>query len=175
MRSHETRSSCIVAFYGLFVTQPLHERVWRKVYSKRRGVSRTTAKLSCPLTPPEPVVPKPRRSRREFLRISLSFVACAESLVQAPRPAEAFSNIFAAPEDLPTRLEQRVSQEIPERIFQSNLYFPDYFTGTWDTESTLLSATCPAGYKLFGRPGSFEEATKVSYESVFRYTINENV
>lgn len=63
-------------------------------------------------------------------------------------------------QDLMTRVT-KVNVPPLQGLFQKDLYFPEFFAGTWDVESTLLSVECPAGYKLFGRQGSFEAAQSV--------------
>ncbi|CAN8070771.1 unnamed protein product [Agarophyton chilense] len=93
------------------------------------------------------------------------------SIDQAPR-AEAVYNPFGPPPDLVMRLKQRTPEEMAERLFQEDLHYPEFFAGKWKSISTLLSVACPAGYKLFGRTGAFEEAKKgigekLQYESRF--------
>lgn len=97
--------------------------------------------------------PKGCLSRRAFVHLSLS-------LSLLPLPARAY-NPFAEQQDLISHLEHAIPHPPISKIFQRDLYFPPSFQGTWDTYSTLLSVACPAGYKLFGRQGSFESAQKV--------------
>lgn len=101
-------------------------------------------------------------SRRDIVRWAVSGISGVFLGSLVPRPAEAIYNPFAPPPDIVARLKQRLSEEAPERRFQEDLYYPTFFAGTWKTNSTLLSVACPAGYKLFGRLGSFEDAKKVS-------------
>lgn len=101
--------------------------------------------------------------RRHFLRtltsgVSLSLLSTSLS----PSEAQATINIpLAKPEDLVARIGQNASRRPVTHLFQDDIYYPDYFAGVWNTESTLVSVTCPAGYKLFGRPGSYENAQRV--------------
>ncbi|KAI0567599.1 hypothetical protein FGB62_1g315 [Gracilaria domingensis] len=99
-------------------------------------------------------------SRRDMMRWAIAGISLF-SLGQTPQSVEAALNPFASPPDLVKRLKQKTSEEMTERLFQEDLYYPDFFAGTWKTSSTLLSVACPAGYKLFGRTGSFEEAKKI--------------
>lgn len=74
---------------------------------------------------------------------------------------------FTKPEDLIARMRQGAPKRPVTHLFQNDIYYPDYFAGVWNTESTLVSVTCPAGYKLFGRPGTFENAQRVSVCGTF--------
>lgn len=45
-----------------------------------------------------------------------------------------------------------------EPSMTADLYYPVWFSGTWETTSTLRAVAAPAGYKLFGRAGAYEQA-----------------
>eukprot|EP00737_Agarophyton_chilense_P004567 gb/GEZJ01005840.1/.p1 GENE.gb/GEZJ01005840.1/~~gb/GEZJ01005840.1/.p1 ORF type:complete len:173 (-),score=16.79 gb/GEZJ01005840.1/:375-893(-) len=99
-------------------------------------------------------------SRRGLMRWAVAVLGGSMySIDQAPR-AEAVYNPFGPPPDLVMRLKQRTPEEMAERLFQEDLHYPEFFAGKWKSISTLLSVACPAGYKLFGRTGAFEEAKK---------------
>lgn len=110
---------------------------------------------------------KPKMSfevgRKEFTRTVFAAASfSALSAIYSPRQTDAFASPFAAPMDLVARVGQRAPRRPEERLFEEDLFYPDYFAGVWKTESKLVSVTCPAGYKLFGKPGSFEAAQRVS-------------
>lgn len=102
-------------------------------------------------------------SRRTFNRTSLAGIASSILFHHGIiRSAQAISSPFATPDDLAQRLVTRLTREPASKLYQSDIFYPEYFTGLWQTESTLLAVECPAGYKLFGRPGSFEATKEVS-------------
>lgn len=62
-----------------------------------------------------------------------------------------------------------------ETSMSSDLYYPDWFSGLWETTSTLRAVGAPAGYKLFGRSGAYEQAINdidrsITYKSRFIHT-----
>lgn len=100
-------------------------------------------------------------SRRQFVQILFSGAGLAAAF-GVHTSAEALPSPFASPENLISRVAQKAPHRPDAKLFEEDLFYPDYFAGVWDTESKLISVTCPAGYKLFGRPGSFESAQHVS-------------
>lgn len=101
-------------------------------------------------------------SRRQFAQTVFS-AASLGAMFAAPGAVEAILSPFAAPENLISRIAQKTPPRPEAKLFEEDLFYPDYFAGVWDTESKLISVTCPAGYKLFGRPGSFESARRVGF------------
>lgn len=97
-------------------------------------------------------------SRRHFARALLLNAALTTEFVK-PSSAGALQSPFAAPENL----AQKAPPRPKARLFEEDIFYPDYFAGVWETESKLISVMCPAGYKLFGRPGSFESARRVRF------------
>lgn len=102
--------------------------------------------------------------RRLFLRkLTFAMSLGLLGISSFPHEASAILNLpFAKPEDLIARTRQGAPKRPVRHLFQNDIYYPDYFAGVWNTESTLVSVTCPAGYKLFGRLGTFENAQRVS-------------
>lgn len=105
-----------------------------------------------------------RASRRQLLHyVTATSSLYLAALLTTPDETQAVPNLFLSkPEDLKLRVAQRAPPRPKARLLTPDIFYPDYFVGTWDTESKMISVTCPAGYKLFGRPGSFESAQKVS-------------
>lgn len=99
-------------------------------------------------------------TRRTFHRLALSLAATRlsgtnlESVDALP--------LLQRPEDLVKRLGKKAPGLPSQHVFQTDLFYPDYMAGVWETQSTLRGVACPAGYKLFGPSGSFEMAEKVS-------------
>ena len=60
--------------------------------------------------------------------------------------------------DLRTRYLQRAPGRLATQWRVAELELPPWCKGTWMATSTLRSITAPAGYKLFGRTGSYEAA-----------------
>ena len=101
-------------------------------------------------------------SRRHFARALLLNAALATEFVK-PSSVAALQSPFTAPENLIARFAQKAPPRPKARLFEEDIFYPDYFAGVWETESKLISVMCPAGYKLFGRPGSFESAQRVRF------------
>lgn len=99
-------------------------------------------------------------SRRQFGQLLLSGASLG-AIFAAPGVVEAIPSPFSTPENLISRVAQTAPPRPEAILFEEDIFYPDYFVGVWDTESKLISVTCPAGYKLFGRPGSFEYAERV--------------
>lgn len=125
-----------------------------------------------------------RVPRRLFLATTLSFVHCGSSVCL---PAEA-DELESTTTSLMTRLTlpapgeprpqtrggflQLLNYVFGETSMSSDLYYPAWFAGVWDTTSTLRAVGAPAGYKLFGRPGAYEQAmndidSSIVYKSRF--------
>lgn len=105
-----------------------------------------------------------RLNRRQFASIVLQSLALSTGFsISGQRSAEGAFGPFVAPEDLKIRLAKGAPGRPEEKLFQEDIFYPDYFAGVWKTESKLLSVSCPAGYKLFGRTGAFEQARAVSF------------
>lgn len=105
--------------------------------------------------------------RRRFSAsiISSATIWAVETI--CPRGAHALSSPFAQREDLSLRLGRQAPGRPGANIFSDDLFYPNYFAGVWKSKSTLKSVACPAGYKLFGRMGSYEAAMEVSIISIF--------
>lgn len=102
-------------------------------------------------------------NRRTFAQLVLSsFSFYTLESARNPSPASAVPSLFASPIDLISRVGERAPKRPPEKLFGEDIYYPDFFAGVWKTESKMISVTCPSGYKLFGRPGTFEAAQRVS-------------
>lgn len=106
-------------------------------------------------------------NRRGFAQLALSSLSVfVLKGALAPSPSAAIASPFATPIDLIARVGQRVPRRPQEKLFEDDIYYPDYFAGVWRTESMLISVTCPAGYKLFGRPGTFEAVQRVCLHGI---------
>lgn len=99
--------------------------------------------------------------RRRFLALAYSTVAMSVVEAIRPRGVYAFQSPFAKREDLVIRLSRQSPGRPNGDMFGDDLFYPNYFAGVWKSKSTLKAVASPAGYKLFGRPGSYEAAVDV--------------
>lgn len=102
-------------------------------------------------------------SRRYFLAATAcSTVPALHVLLHRVQPTLALPFPLEKPEAVIDRLNRSAPPQPKHKVYAKDLFYPDHFLGAWTVRSTLLSVQCPAGYKLFGRPGSFEDVQKVS-------------
>lgn len=100
-------------------------------------------------------------SRRCFLTTVIYAAPTMCALLSNARPSIGIPFMTEKPESVLSRLNRAAPGQPKRKVYANDLFYPDYFLGAWTVRSTLLSVQCPAGYKLFGRPGSFEEVQKV--------------
>lgn len=138
---------------------PAGSTVLRKVYVSPRCCDRGDGRID---TKSESV------SRRCFLMTAIYATPAMCALLSNVRPSNAIPFLTEKPESVLSRLNRAAPGQPKRRVYANDFFYPDYFLGAWTVRSTLLSVQCPAGYKLFGRPGSFEEAQKVCFRKCFR-------
>lgn len=103
-----------------------------------------------------------RISRRNFGDLFANVAIASAISTLEPTSTLGVSLPGAQKERLVFRLLQAAPGRPKNQITAKDLFYPIYFAGLWKIRSTLLSVACPAGYNLFGRPGSYEAAVNVS-------------
>lgn len=104
-------------------------------------------------------------TRRVFWQATLAGLTCSAA-VPTVFATELFPNILSKPQDLSARLSEPALPRPPPALFAPDLYYPESFLGTFTVSSVCVSVTCPAGERLFGRPGAFATAREVRASNI---------